>query len=1163
MAHFNLKLTVVAFFFFLTSTLTVQATSYIGNEIEYRQTDSMKYEVDFIFYRHCSSGRLTNQAFVSRVMCSTSGTSKDLSPSVVSISQIKTACDSAGSQCGSSPNSFASGPGIERIVFRSEVDFDASAYSAFITKGCGNIRFEVIECCRATTKVTTNSGENFYNYAELQLYGTSGNSTPRLTINPIEYVCCNQPAYLNIGAIDTIDGDSLSYNISVAQKGFGSSITYSGKYSNNQPINVYYPGTLKYPYVNPTANPPIGMYVDPSTGEMIFTPTQCDEHTIYAVQVVEWRKDTATGRMAKIGAVTRDIELKAKQCPSSYVPIISGNFKSTVCEETRLCFTVSATDQTKKPPPPMPTPEPDSVVMYWNHGIPGATLTAQKDTFREKESMLFCWQPKKGDARPWPYTFVVGATDNNCKELGITSRSFQVFVTPKVEAFSIAVDSIGCGTYAVTNALKSQPSNTQVSITASQISGNATGYQFLSNKSTSSSNFNDTIEFLGNGSFVVSYSLNNSNNCPTTVLDTITVQGLPDLVMAKDTELCASSNNIVLDSFIATTYRGGTWSIPNDTNLLVNGKEVNALLAVQPGTSKKLNIHYEITSSSTCSAKGEFDMTINPLPLVRLRDSIFCQSKGQVALVNEKIVINPSGASINLGKQEWNCVDCGNYDPSKLLQDTLNGTAGPKQLFVLNINEDSMPLGSKTVDSILISLRFTDAFGCTNADTSKIVVHEGLPRINFDGFPDLCYDEGVVNLRVLSNVNPSNGTWTAIWDSGYAQPSGILPGLNGDTLDTRKTANPGERGDSTYLLRYSVSKAYCLSYRDTTITIRGLPKPEILRTQLQVNSITEPFAFCTTGADITLKTNYPGGTFSTSSKGSLVGNVFKPSATTELNKNITLTYEFVDVYGCYGKDDVIVRVSPLATLTLPKDTSYTWKAKNNAIDVKASYTNTTGVTWIPLNGGSVDKATADSTTYRFTAEKDSVTKKFLYAQTTEIGLACPFVDATMTILVYPSPTTSIIMDYNLSTKQLSLLPGSPYLKNLKWTVLDSVQTGMNPSYDMSNAKDSIVLIKLYAENDLGDSGYSYNKLNVLNGSIQNVVKTLSFYPNPVEAGFTIETESNIANSLVAIIDQTGKTVRQFELKGNYVDCKDLVAGFYTVTITTESGAYVGRFVKQP
>ena len=100
------------------------------------------------------------------------------------------------------------------------------------------------------------------------------------------------------------------------------------------------------------------------------------------------------------------------------------------------------------------------------------------------------------------------------------------------------------------------------------------------------------------------------------------------------------------------------------------------------------------------------------------------------------------------------------------------------------------------------------------------------------GFPDLCWDEGIVELKSLSNVTPKDGIWKAITASGYANPAGLnkaLKGdtLNGDTLNTLGTTRPGEGQSFRYRMRYFHGRSGCPTFSDTNLIIRGLPIPII------------------------------------------------------------------------------------------------------------------------------------------------------------------------------------------------------------------------------------------------------------------------------------------------------------------------------------------------
>ena len=133
------------------------------------------------------------------------------------------------------------------------------------------------------------------------------NNSPTLTNPPIAFACCNQPFTYNNGASDNKDYDSLSYEMVAA---LGNSRTNT--LPPSAPLTVKSPMTVYCGFGNtppctpiPQAKPPIGFFLDPETGDMIFTPTDCSEVGVVAIQVNEWRKDTSG--VYKLVGITEEI----------------------------------------------------------------------------------------------------------------------------------------------------------------------------------------------------------------------------------------------------------------------------------------------------------------------------------------------------------------------------------------------------------------------------------------------------------------------------------------------------------------------------------------------------------------------------------------------------------------------------------------------------------------------------------------------------------------------------------------------------------------------------------------------------------------------------------------------------------------------------------------
>ncbi|MFT5724126.1 MAG: hypothetical protein ACI9JN_001243, partial [Bacteroidia bacterium] len=1239
-----------------------------------------------------------------------------------------------------------------------------------VKNGCCEIRLETGQCCRNSNISTGAANQNFYTYATIDLCKAPCNSSPSLTTEPIAYLCCNQPFYYNNGASDTSNFDSLSYSFANPLRGFGNKISYSGNYTYKNPFDAYFPGSLKPPYSNPNANPPIGIYLDEETGDLIFTPVKCDEITVAVLEVKEWRKNATTGKYEVIGVTRRDMQFITKQCPGNNPPKIKGKFSSTVCEGTQICYTITTEDKIKVPPPPLPKPDPDTVTIKWNRGIPGATFTVV-NAKALNQSARFCWTPPLGSASDLPYTYTVTARDDACPLNAVTVRAFQVKVNPIAEADRV-ITKLDCGRYAIES--KPFPNFKNPAKYSWQLKDSngviifdrKTGY-LESTGSFISSKQKDTILFRKGGTYIIQHTINNSPKCPNDYYDTIVVPPLleVDLAFGPDTFVCAGTtlrlepsiangslpvsyrwgngdttsyldinipnrtsdtsffveitdqNNCtawdsttvflkenplvkigpdrrictyntislypndslaywddprdtseirlrqgdtlykewfldgtlisqdtallninvggqyiikVIDSIgcfatdtmilavndtvtanagidrtfcwndfmelIGTeldtagnwktgTFRwwdytsspkanmgtsdtlayniqtstdfqlelfitedtttcydadtviitvnplpivpmpsdmevchdagkinlrlsedasalGGVWFCPAHPSVIEKGSDFITDSAGHPTASVRNQVYYTFVDPSTgCVKTDSFEIKVNPLPTVELRDGYFCQDKETVNLKDDRIIVLPGGGTLALGRQAWKCVDCGSYKESDIIEDLGSGLPGATQNFVLHIDENAVPLGSLTSDSIKIEFVFRNVFGCYNRDTATIAITK-VPKITFDFFPDLCWDEGIVELKSLSKVLPPDGIWKAVDSTGFASAAGFnaaLKGdtLNGDTLNTTATPQPPTGSSFTYLMRYFHDRSGCPTSRDTTLVIRGLPIPKIVTEPLSEPYKTfTPYKFCETYKDIPMEVNLAGGTWSSNESGAISGSNFVPSAVSNYNTPFDIFYDFTDIYGCAGRDSVQVVIHQQHTITLPADVAMC-RTDNMSLDVKAEYTNSTEVLWIPLSGGLVADASADETTFTFATSPDSVFTHLLYAQTLEnTANVCPFIGATMQVTVHPKPVAEITadtlngcnpVDVQFTTTMLNSI--DPNTSVYAWTYADGGSDNVqNPSYQFTQDGGNSVELLL-------TSAFGCDTTLTLNVEVYPIPVAL-FVPNP-------------------------------------------------------------------
>jgi len=512
----NKYLTLLLLIFFINSS-SLKASHILGAEITYRHLGGLKYELNVKVFRDCRGVPLDSVSIQMK-----GGSLIDtFYPNRVHILDLTPTCKSVSNYCNPANQTTSSGKlAMEEHLFRDTVDFEKKD-SAF-RKHC-IIQFGVGGCCKSLGITSV----NVWVWSELNLCKASKNSSPVLNAMPNNILCCNQPFYYCLGGRDTADHDSLSYSFIDTYENWT-------KYNPlpkppKEWISTFWPsGYNRSIGPKPDANPPIGMYLDPETGDLIFTPTDCSENGNIAFRIMEWRKDSS-GNYVKIGEVRRDILFLVQTCPGNNPPNLNGPFKFDICAGNKICFNITSDDKIFIPPPPAKASPPDTVTLTWNYGINrGAKFEIVDKTARIQKGR-FCWTPHDSDARSLPYYFTVTARDNSCPMNALSSKSYSVRVksiarakatNKKLSSNSYELKSNAIYPFAGTPTYLWQVSDSL------GLPLEKSAYYFYSNKTGSvSKRAKDTLQFRKGGKYIIHHTINNPPlNCPTTyVVDTLII----------------------------------------------------------------------------------------------------------------------------------------------------------------------------------------------------------------------------------------------------------------------------------------------------------------------------------------------------------------------------------------------------------------------------------------------------------------------------------------------------------------------------------------------------------------------------------------------------------------------------------------------------------------
>lgn len=507
-----------------------------GADISYRALDSLKFEITFRLYRFCNGVSLSMSSSNTSVSCTSSSFKAYLSPTLVSIENITPICDSATKPCNP-PNTGFTGEGVEMHTYRDTLDLTSSTYASLI-KNCCQVLIEYQVCCRSSNITTGAANKNFYTSAMIDICKAPKNSSPFYSSQPFHTFCCNQPLFYNVGAADTSEFDSLSYAFDFAHTDKTTTVTYKSGYAYNNMLTAYYPGSLKFPYTNVNANPPIGIYLNPENGNFIITPTKCDEISPLVIKVTEWRKDSS-GKYQVIGFTKQDMIVTVKTCPGNNSPIIDGPYSYNVCAGSKLCFNITTDDKVKVPPPPAKSPPPDTVRLSWNKGIPKASFKIINDSALHQTAQ-FCWTPELSDASTLPYQFTVTASDNHCPLNSVTSLNISIRV--KTRSGGEIIDSVlSCSRRSVDVKLDSNfdyPAKYfwEALDSSGSSHSNFSRAPYFSNGYPVTVNRSDVLQFTTSGKHILRLQLNNKANCPITLFDTIDTKNVFEARLAAQSD---------------------------------------------------------------------------------------------------------------------------------------------------------------------------------------------------------------------------------------------------------------------------------------------------------------------------------------------------------------------------------------------------------------------------------------------------------------------------------------------------------------------------------------------------------------------------------------------------------------------------------------------------
>jgi gliding motility-associated-like protein len=498
----------------------LRANHILGADIGWKYLSGDTFQVTVSVYRSCSGIALSNSPFqyfgdcsgyrnavtVYGKMCCT----KDITP--------------AGAGCNPcSQPSCLNGFGIQLVLQSVKIVFP---------KGCCDWYVSWSQNSRDGAITTGAAGKPFYIEAEINPCLSKPDNSPVFNYYAQNLLCQGFCSTMDNGATD-IDRnakgqkDSLVYSLTSPLQGHNYVIPYLKGYS------------VKYPLVCHADTPCKPFYLDATSGIITYNIAKTDL-SVLTMRVDELRPD-GFGNYNKIGSVMRDIELFVHSCssPDNHNPVISGinggsGTSIKLCAEQQACFNIKAFDIDTQ----------DTVRMTWDSAIAGAGFSVKKDG-KKWPTGIFCWRPKKTDARTAPYTFTVYAQDSHQPVPGKAFRTFFILVTGDVKAI-YKVKNIGCGL--VEFSAFNDPSNIDTIVDYLWTGEGAPGYGPLFAHQQSF-----RYQYTRPGNYHFTLLVKGPNGCTISYTDSISIK-YPYLFGRKDTVVCEGSPYATLS---AASVSGG------------------------------------------------------------------------------------------------------------------------------------------------------------------------------------------------------------------------------------------------------------------------------------------------------------------------------------------------------------------------------------------------------------------------------------------------------------------------------------------------------------------------------------------------------------------------------------------------------------------------------
>lgn len=380
----------IFFLFFSEETAVAQTRNIAGGHIAYRHLSSFTYEITTRIYMACDTLPVTPN---DTLWVSWQGGGFHSNMNLVGVTEVTGRyknCTTV-SRCNGGTS-----PGFNEYLYKDTVDLSTISACKITFSRSGGTRWGAITTGAANTP--------FYIYSEINKC-VGANSSAQMTFSPQFVLPLGKDAYLTSSLIDSVEVDSLRFDLVAALVSPSSAVKY------NYQLNYLHPSMfLGFP--NSNLNFPAGFHFENTTSNVAYRPTKSGETTIIVTEGREYR--IINGQRLEVGK-TRLEHVLFIEADVNSPPGFSGSFKDA-CAGNERCFTIVTRDNDAT----------DSLILLTNNGLKSAQFNTDG---AKKPTGTFCWTPSMADIRPWPHLFTFRVYDDKCgTKNGFTTLTAAVMV---------------------------------------------------------------------------------------------------------------------------------------------------------------------------------------------------------------------------------------------------------------------------------------------------------------------------------------------------------------------------------------------------------------------------------------------------------------------------------------------------------------------------------------------------------------------------------------------------------------------------------------------------------------------------------------------------------------------------------------------------------------